>query len=72
MSDMENLKQRAIELIKKHPNGISKHLLEKELHIGIVTVNRLVEWLENNNVIAFKQIIISEDTYYKINKNNLN
>ena len=68
MSDIEKLKQDAIELIKQYPDNISKHFLQRKLHIGGITANRLVEWLENNNIIIKKNIIIGKDIYYTINK----
>jgi len=71
MSDIEKLKQNAIELIKQYPDNISKHFLQRKLHIGGITANRLVEWLENNNIIIFKQIVVNKDIYYKINKTKI-
>ena len=68
MSDIEKLKQNAIELIKQYPDNISKHLLQRKLHIGGITANRLVEWLEHSNIIIKKNIIIGKDIYYTINK----
>jgi len=53
---MEELTQKqieqAIELVKKYPENIGVNLLKLYMIVGTITANRLLEELENRNIIS--------------------
>ena len=49
---MENLKLQAIELFKNYPYNINTNLLQRNLKIELIKVNKLIELLENEGIIT--------------------
>lgn len=50
--DMDDLKQQAIILFKEYPESISVSLLQRHLRIGVIKANKIIESLENDNIIS--------------------
>jgi ribosomal protein S25 len=54
---MDELKQeqieQAIKLVHEYPDSIGVNLLKRHMnHVGLITANRLLEELENRNIIS--------------------
>lgn len=48
----DDLVKQAIELFKKYPNEIGTNLLQRKLKIGFINADKILEELENKNIIT--------------------
>lgn len=49
---MEELKKQAIEIFKNNLDGVDASLLQRKLKIGVIKTNKLIEALEDENLIS--------------------